>query len=103
MMTCDPHLPHADGCTLHCRADWFAGPAEVPKALGWEAGPKGRPGARQVNLGPTMDPRRLAESAVDLNLRLMRWRAVPDLDTGRLAATRCLLLGAGANLALPAG
>ena len=50
---------------------------------------------RQVDLGPTMDPRRLAESAVDLNLRLMRWRAVPDLDTGRLARTRCLLLGAG--------
>ncbi len=45
-----------------------------------------------------MDPRRLAESAVDLNLRLMRWRAVPDLDTGRLAATRCLLLGAGEAL-----
>ena len=43
-----------------------------------------------------MDPRRLAESAVDLNLRLMRWRAAPDLDTGRLARTRCLLLGAGA-------
>ncbi len=42
-----------------------------------------------------MDPRRLAESAVDLNLRLMRWRAVPGLDTGRLARTRCLLLGAG--------
>ena len=42
-----------------------------------------------------MDPRRLAESAVDLNLNLMRWRAAPGLDTKKLAAAKCLLLGAG--------
>ena len=48
-----------------------------------------------MNLGPSMDPRQLAESAVDLNLKLMRWRAAPALDTARLAATKCLLLGAG--------
>ena len=35
------------------------------------------------------------ERAVDLNLRLMRWRLWPSLDTDKLAATRCLLLGAG--------
>jgi molybdopterin/thiamine biosynthesis adenylyltransferase len=33
--------------------------------------------------------------AVDLNLRLMKWRLWPSLDTTRLANTRCLLLGAG--------
>ena len=33
--------------------------------------------------------------AVDLNLRLMKWRLWPSLDTERLANTRCLLLGAG--------
>jgi ubiquitin-like modifier-activating enzyme ATG7 len=32
---------------------------------------------------------------VDLNLRLMRWRAAPALDVGALSALRCLLLGAG--------
>ena len=32
---------------------------------------------------------------MDLNLRLMRWRMWPSLDTERLAQTRCLLLGAG--------
>lgn len=42
-----------------------------------------------------MDPRRLAESAVDLNLRLMHWRAAPGLDLAKLTATKCLLLGAG--------
>ena len=42
-----------------------------------------------------MDPRSLAEQAVDLNLKLMRWRAAPALDVGSMAAQRCLLLGAG--------
>lgn len=32
---------------------------------------------------------------MDLNLRLMRWRAVPSLDVGSLSSQRCLLLGAG--------
>ena len=37
----------------------------------------------------------MAESSVDLNLKLMKWRLVPDLDLARLARCRCLLLGAG--------
>lgn len=40
-----------------------------------------------------MSPLHLAEQAVDLNLRLMRWRAVPGLDITKMATTRCLLLG----------
>lgn len=54
-----------------------------------------------MDLGAAMDPRRLMESAVDLNLRLMLWRAAPSLDLPALAATRCLLLGAGALPLLP--
>lgn len=37
----------------------------------------------------------LAESAVDLNLKLMRWRLMPEVDLPTIAATRCLLLGSG--------
>jgi len=37
----------------------------------------------------------LAESAVDLNLKLMRWRLLPELDLEAVANTKCLLLGAG--------
>jgi hypothetical protein len=33
--------------------------------------------------------------AVDLNLRLMKWRMWPELDTERLSTTKCLLFGAG--------
>jgi len=66
-----------------------------PPAVGWEANTRQKPGPRQMNLGALMDPRRLAEASADLNLRLMRWRAIPALDTDMLAATRVLLLGAG--------
>lgn len=52
----------------------------------------------QVDLAAAMDPTRLAEGAVDLNLKLMQWRAAPSLDLAGLAATRCLLLGAGASM-----
>jgi ubiquitin-like modifier-activating enzyme ATG7 len=38
---------------------------------------------------------RLADQAVDLNLKLMRWRILPALDLEKIAQTRCLLLGAG--------
>jgi ubiquitin-like modifier-activating enzyme ATG7 len=38
---------------------------------------------------------RLADQAVDLNLKLMRWRILPSLDLEKIAQTRCLLLGAG--------
>jgi ubiquitin-like modifier-activating enzyme ATG7 len=74
-------------------ADYGAG--GVPMAAGWEGNERGRAGARRADLGAAMDPRQLAESAVDLNLRLMKWRAAPELDIARLAAAKCLLLGAG--------
>lgn len=66
---------------------------------GWDTGGSSisatSSGPRVADLGALMDPRRLAASAVDLNLQLMRWRAAPSLDTTTIAQTRCLLLGAG--------
>lgn len=38
---------------------------------------------------------RLAESSVDLNLKLMCWRLVPTLDLDKVVSVKCLLLGAG--------
>ncbi|KAL2930902.1 Ubiquitin-like modifier-activating enzyme atg7 [Bienertia sinuspersici] len=66
----------------------------VPKAVGWELD-RSKKLTRSINLATSMDPTRLAESAADLNLKLMRWRALPSLDLVQLAKTRCLLLGAG--------
>ncbi|XP_050813807.1 ubiquitin-like modifier-activating enzyme ATG7 isoform X1 [Gopherus flavomarginatus] len=52
-------------------------------------------GPRMVNLSECMDPKRLAESSVDLNLKLMCWRLVPTLDLEKVVSSKCLLLGAG--------
>eukprot|EP00741_Cyanophora_paradoxa_P020900 tig00021318_g20176.t1 len=69
--------------------------AAAPKAAGWERNGAGALAPRLADLGPVMDPARLAEGAVDLNVRLMRWRLAPDIQPDRVAATKCLLLGAG--------
>nr|XP_013800752.1 PREDICTED: ubiquitin-like modifier-activating enzyme ATG7 isoform X3 [Apteryx mantelli mantelli] len=68
---------------------------DCPKAVGWEKNQKGGMGPRMVNLSECMDPKRLAESSVDLNLKLMCWRLVPTLDLEKIVSARCLLLGAG--------
>ncbi|XP_004251096.1 ubiquitin-like modifier-activating enzyme atg7 [Solanum lycopersicum] len=66
----------------------------MPNVVGWELN-KGKKGLRCISLAKTMDPTRLAVSAADLNLKLMRWRTLPSLNLEMLASTRCLLLGAG--------
>ncbi|KAK3807476.1 MAG: hypothetical protein JOS17DRAFT_766614 [Linnemannia elongata] len=68
---------------------------ECPKAVGWEKNAQGKLGPRLADLAPLMDPTRLADTAVDLNLKLMRWRLLPDLQLEKVQNTRCLLLGAG--------
>lgn len=68
--------------------DW-KDPHHVPKAVGWDLKPK------LINLAASMDPMRLAISAADLNLKLMRWRTLPSLDINLLSSVNCLLLGAG--------
>lgn len=69
--------------------------SEMPKVTGWERASNGKLQARQANLGEYMDPTRLADSSVDLNLKLMKWRLAPDLDLDLIKNTKCLLLGAG--------
>lgn len=68
---------------------------DVPKCVGWEKNERSKLGPRMVNLSASMDPTRLAESAVDLNLKLMRWRLLPELNLDKISQTKCLLLGAG--------
>ncbi|KAG8876401.1 Autophagy protein 7 [Tulasnella sp. 331] len=67
----------------------------VPGALGWERNAAGKLGPRMADLAPMMDPTKLADQAVDLNLKLMRWRVLPGLDLEKVSGTKCLLLGAG--------
>ena len=66
------------------------------KVVGWELNARHKPGPRWVNLRPLLDQNHLAIQAADLNLKLMKWRMIPDLNVDMLQKNcRVLLLGAG--------
>ena len=69
--------------------------ASVPRCVGYERNTHSKLAPRLIDLSSLMSPLVLASSSVNLNLRLMRWRALPALNLPLLASTRCLLLGAG--------
>ena len=68
---------------------------DTPKVVGWEPNIRQKMGPRQVTLQNILDPSHLAKQATHLNLNLMKWRQIPNLDTIVLQRTKCLLLGAG--------
>jgi ubiquitin-like modifier-activating enzyme ATG7 len=65
------------------------------KVVGWELNARQKPGPRWVNLRPLLDQNHLAIQAADLNLKLMKWRMIPDLNIDMLQSTKVLLIGAG--------
>jgi ubiquitin-like modifier-activating enzyme ATG7 len=87
----------------------------LPRVTGWERNSKGKLLGRIVDLAAYMDPQRyeelpfqenhihcmlmfpvrLANQAVDLNLKLIKWRISPKLDLDKIKNCSCLLLGAG--------
>ncbi|EST08739.1 UBA/THIF-type NAD/FAD binding fold [Kalmanozyma brasiliensis GHG001] len=68
---------------------------QEPSGVGWERNVQGKLAPKVADLGPLMDPKKLADQAVDLNLKLMRWRIMPEIKLETIQSTRCLLLGAG--------
>eukprot|EP00116_Pleurobrachia_bachei_P008016 sb/3468278/ len=90
---------------------------EMPKVVGWERNAKGKLAPKFVDLSATMDPAnckvrhvlacpqcrgncvtnvsRISESSVNLNLKLMRWRLLPELDLEVLQRLKVLVLGSG--------
>lgn len=67
----------------------------MPRITGWERNSIGKLSAKVTSLAQYMDPIQLADQAVDLNLKLMKWRIAPDLNLEKIKETKCLLLGAG--------
>ncbi|TDZ54798.1 Ubiquitin-like modifier-activating enzyme ATG7 [Colletotrichum trifolii] len=68
---------------------------KMPKITGWERDCDSKLRARIANLGEYMDPKRLADQSMDLNLKLMKWRIAPKLELDPIKNMKCLLLGAG--------
>ncbi|XP_058808922.1 ubiquitin-like modifier-activating enzyme ATG7 isoform X2 [Phymastichus coffea] len=63
--------------------------------VGWESNVRGKMGPSIADLSETMDPVKLSDRAITLNLKLMKWRLVPELDLEYISSLRCLVLGAG--------
>jgi len=63
--------------------------------LGWEKNPQNKLSPRVLSLASLLSPSHLTNTAVNLNLSLLKWRQIPDLNTNLLSRTKCLLLGAG--------
>ncbi|CAH2009913.1 unnamed protein product [Acanthoscelides obtectus] len=63
--------------------------------VGWEKNERDKMGPKLANMKNTLDPSVIAENAVDLNLKLMKWNLLPSIDLDNIKKTKCLLLGAG--------
>jgi ubiquitin-like modifier-activating enzyme ATG7 len=96
----------ANSLILHLKSLGPAPPEEIspggsrkvpalPKITGWERDNQNKLTSRTVDLAEYMDPTRLADQAVDLNLKLIKWRIAPSIDLDVVKNTKCLLLGAG--------
>lgn len=65
------------------------------KVVGWELNNRSKAGPRVVNLRPLLDSNHLSIEAADLNLKLMKWRMIPNLNVDKLKSCKVTLLGAG--------
>lgn len=93
-----PSLPESRDSSPSAPTPRSIPPAErgpMPKITGWERDTRSRNLSRTIDMGAYMDPTRLADQAVDLNLKLIKWRIAPSIDLDIIKETRCLLLGAG--------
>jgi ubiquitin-like modifier-activating enzyme ATG7 len=64
-------------------------------SIGWEKNEKQQMAPRCVDMSMSMNTEKLAENAVSLNLKLMKWRVAPDIDLNIVKDYKCLLLGSG--------
>jgi hypothetical protein len=64
-------------------------------AIGWEKNEKAQLMPRYVDMSQSMNTEKLAENAVSLNLKLMKWRVAPNVDLNAVKDFKCLLLGSG--------
>lgn len=65
------------------------------KWTGWERNLQGKLLPKGISMGETMDPIKVAEHFSTLNLKLMKWRLLPNLNLDIIKRQKCLLFGAG--------
>lgn len=67
----------------------------IPRVTGWEKTSFGKLQPKFADLSSLISPVALADQSVDLNLKLMKWRIMPELNLDNPKNLKCLLLGAG--------
>lgn len=68
---------------------------EAVKWTGWERNSQGKLLPKTCAMGDSIDPIKLSEHFSSLNLKLMKWRLLPNLDLDLIKSQKCLLFGAG--------
>lgn len=71
-------------------------PSQVQwKVGGWERDMDGKLSPKLMDLSSLIDPMKIAEQSVDLNLKLMKWRVAPDINLDVIRDSKVLILGSG--------
>lgn len=83
-----------DGTSIMMKLQLDSIPQDI-KYMGWERTKDDKLGPKMADLGSLIDPIQLADQAVDLNLKLMKWRISPQLNLEKIAQQKVLLLGSG--------
>ena len=79
-----------ESLVFKCTCEALPAPATPSRTVGWH-----ETKIRHVEMGAMMDPNRLADSSANLNLGLMKWRMMPNIELEELKTTKALLLGSG--------
>ena len=67
----------------------------IPPIIGWNTTSQNKIYPKLVDLSKVLDETFIAQEAVNLNLKLMRWRHIPSFDIDKISKIKCLLIGAG--------